>query len=109
MPEPQIIVVAERTSAGANWASAFQQASAGLLARVGEWATSTSQRLGGLVSALMAPAVVSVYVLAFWSLAANIGWTGAFMVSSGPLSNWMVWLGIAVLLQGAAAVLNRHR
>lgn len=108
MPEPLITAVAERTSSVANWTSAFQEASAGLLARAGTWATNTAQKLGGVVSALMGPAIVCVYVLAFWSLTADIGWTGTFMVSSGPLSNWMVWLGIAVVLHGAASILKRH-
>ncbi|MGA7413132.1 MAG: hypothetical protein WBW33_21830 [Bryobacteraceae bacterium] len=108
MPEPQVVAVAERTSTAANWTSALLQASALILTRAGEWATNTSQRFGGVVSALLNPAIVSVYVLAFWSLTADIGWTGTFMVSSGPFSNWMVWLGIAALLHGAASILKRQ-
>jgi len=108
MPEPQVVAVAERASTAANWPSAFLQASAAFLTRAGEWATITSQRFGGVLSALLNPAIVSVYVLAFWSLTANIGWTGVFIVSSGPFSNWMVWLGIAVVLHCAASILKRH-
>jgi hypothetical protein len=108
MPEPQVVAIAERTSTAVSWAYALLQTSAGILSRAGEWATSTSQKLGGVVSALLTPAVVSVYVLAFWSLTADIGWTGTFMVSSGPFSNWMVWLGIAVVLHGAASILKRQ-
>jgi hypothetical protein len=108
MPEPLIVDVAERTSTLANWTSVLLQTSGGLLARAGVWATDISQRFGGVVSALMGPTVVLAYIMALWSLTANIGWTGTFMVSSGPLSNWMVWLGIAVVLHGAAAVLKRN-
>jgi hypothetical protein len=108
MPEPQVVAVAEQTSTTPNWTSALLQSSVGLLTRLGEWATSTSHRFGGIVSALLSPVVVSVYVLAFWSLTADIGWTGAFMVSSGAFSNWMVWLGIAVVMHGAASILKRQ-
>ncbi len=108
MPEPQVVAVAERASTSASWASVLWQTSAGILTRAGEFATSTSQKFGAVVSALLTPAVVSVYVLAFWSLTADIGWTGTFMVTSGPFSNWMVWLGIAVVLNGAASILKRQ-
>ncbi len=107
MPEPQVVAVVERTSIAGNWTSALVQASSGILTRVGGWATATSEKFGDVVSALLGPAVVSVYVLAFWSLTADIGWTGAFVVTSGPFSNWMVWLGIAVLLHAAASIVKR--
>jgi hypothetical protein len=108
MPESQVVAVAEQTPATTTWTSALAQASAGFLSRTGEWATSTSQKFGGVVSTLLNPAIVSVYVLALWSLTADIGWTGAFMVTSGPFSNWMVWLGIAVVLHVAASILKRQ-
>lgn len=56
----------------------------------------------------MGPAVFSAYAFAFWSLAANLGWTDTFLFASGPLSNWLVWLGIAILINLAASVLRRH-
>jgi hypothetical protein len=108
MPEPQVVAVAERTNTAPNWTYALLHSIAGLLTSAGEWATSTSHRFGGVVSALLSPVVVSVYALAFWSLTADIGWTGAFMVSSGAFSNWMVWLGIAVVLHGATSILKRQ-
>jgi hypothetical protein len=39
-----------------------------------------------------------VYAVGGWSLTANLGLTHSFPWSEGPLSNWMVWLGVAVLL-----------
>jgi hypothetical protein len=108
MSEPQIIAVGERASVIAGWMSALSHAAGILVARAGSWATKTSQQFGSVVSALMGPAIVSAYALAFWSLSSNIGWTGAFMVTSGPLSNWMVWVGIAVILHIAAALLRRQ-
>jgi hypothetical protein len=56
----------------------------------------------------MGPAIFSAYALAAWSLAANMGWTGTFLYKDGPLSNWLIWLGIAILVHVAADVLKRR-
>jgi hypothetical protein len=53
------------------------------------------------------PTVLSAYVFAVWGLTANIGLTNSFPWSAGPLSNWMIWLGLALLLNLVA--LNLHR
>jgi hypothetical protein len=53
------------------------------------------------------PTVLSAYVFAVWGLTANIGLTNSFPWSAGPLSNWMIWLGLALLLNLLA--LNLHR
>lgn len=75
---------------------------------VGIWATDTAQQFGALLSALMGPAVFSAYVFAFWSLANNLGWTDTFVFQNGPLSNWLIWLGFAILINSAATILRRH-
>ena len=72
------------------------------------WAGSTAQRLGEIVSALMGPAVVCAYAFTAWSLAANAGWTNTFIFSTGPLSNWFVWLLIAALITLASSILRRR-
>lgn len=84
------------------------QTTVAVLGRAGAWAGDTAQEFGALLSALMGPAVFSAYALAFWSLAANLGWTNTFFFSSGPLSNWLVWLGLALLVNLAASILKRH-
>jgi hypothetical protein len=53
------------------------------------------------------PTVLSAYVFAVWGLTANIGLTNSFPWTAGPLSNWMIWLGLALLLNPLA--LNLHR
>jgi hypothetical protein len=53
------------------------------------------------------PTVLSAYVFAVWGLTANIGLTNSFPWTAGPLSNWMIWLGLALLLNLLA--LNLHR
>jgi hypothetical protein len=52
------------------------------------------------------PTVVSAYVFAVWDLTANMGLTKAFPWSVGPLSNWMTWLALALLLSVVAANLR---
>ncbi len=78
------------------------------LLKVGQWANDTAIEFGVLVSALLAPAIVSAYLIAVWSITSEMGITGEFMVSSGPFSNWIVWTGIAISLHLSAAVLRRH-
>ena len=76
--------------------------------RISEWAGETAQHFGALVSALMGPAVVSVYAVALWSLSANFGWTDSFLFTSGALSNWLIWLALAILVHVAASILRRR-
>lgn len=108
MPESRTSVVAIRTEPARAWAIGAWQSSDTALGRAGVWAGETAQKFGTLLSALMAPAVFSAYAFAFWSLAANLGWTDTFVFSAGPLSNWLVWLAIAILVNVASSILKRH-
>jgi hypothetical protein len=56
----------------------------------------------------MGPAVFSAYAFAVWSLAANLGWTDSFIFTTGALSNWLVWLSLAIAVNVAAGILRRH-
>jgi hypothetical protein len=84
------------------------QATSTVLGRAGAWAGDTAQEFGTLLSALMGPAVFSAYAFAVWSLAANLGWTDTFVFPSGPLSNWLVWLALAIVVNAASSILKRH-
>ncbi|MBV9082591.1 MAG: hypothetical protein JOZ62_07950 [Acidobacteriaceae bacterium] len=108
MPEPRTTAIAIRTEPARTWAVAFFQAAGGTISRTGAWAADTAQQFGALVSALMGPAVISAYAFALWSLASNLGWTGTFPYNSGPLSNWLIWLAIAIAVNLAAGILRRH-
>jgi hypothetical protein len=112
MPETQptatAAVVAIPAQPERAWTSAVVRGVTAATVRTGVWAGDTAQKFGALVSALMAPAVFSAYALAAWSLAGNLGWTDSFMFTSGPLSNWMVWAGLAVLMSVASSILRRH-
>jgi hypothetical protein len=86
----------------------FSQPVASAMERAAGWAGETAQNFGALVSALMGPAVLCAYAIALWSLSAGFGWTDSFLFTSGALSNWMVWLAVAILIHVAASVLRRR-
>ncbi|HEY3939140.1 MAG TPA: hypothetical protein VGL97_17035 [Bryobacteraceae bacterium] len=106
--EPQSTVVAIRITNPRSWLMGILQSGALVIERVGVWAGDTAQQFGALVSALMGPAVFSAYAFAVWSLAANLGWTDSFIFTTGALSNWLVWLSLAIAVNVAAGILRRH-
>jgi len=108
MPESRTTAIAVLTEPARVWTLSALQVAGNTVSHGLEWAGDTAQKFGALVSALMGPAVVSVYALAGWSLASNLGWTDTFVFSTGPLSNWLVWLAIAILVNLAAGILRRH-
>jgi len=108
MSESRSSAIAVRTEPARAWAVGALHAGGGVLSRAGVWAGETAQNFGALLSALMGPAVFSAYAFAAWSLASNLGWTDTFVFSTGPLSNWLVWLAIAILVNLASSILKRH-
>ncbi len=106
MPETRTSAVAVRPQL--SRVAGMVQSSTTFFERIGYWAGDTAQEFGSLVSALMGPAVFSAYAFALWSLAANLNWTQTFPFASGPLSNWLVWFGIAILLHLASSILRKH-
>ncbi len=108
MSETQTTVVAVQAESARPWVGSVLQATTGLFSRTGGWAANFAQRFAALLSDLMGPAVFSAYALAAWSLTSNLGWTDSFIFSAGPLSNWLVWLAFAILLNFAASILKRH-
>ncbi|SRR5579871_137011 len=67
-----------------------------------------NQPLALALAALLTPAAVMAFVLAFWRLAADLKATGAFPISEGLFSHWQVWLVAAAMLQSCALGLNRY-
>jgi hypothetical protein len=108
MSESRTSALAVRTEPARAWAIGALQTSSNVLGRAGVWAGETAQNFGALLSALMGPAVFSAYAFAAWSLASNLGWTDTFVFSAGPLSNWLIWLAIAILVNLASSILKRH-
>ena len=108
MIEPRATAVTIEQESNQAPAINFFQATTLAIGRVGVWAGDTAQQFGMLVAILMGPAVFSAYAFAAWSLAGNLGWTDSFVFSTGALSNWIVWLGVAVLVNTAASILKKH-
>ncbi|MBV9406238.1 MAG: hypothetical protein JO211_12910 [Acidobacteriaceae bacterium] len=108
MPDSRATTIAIRTEPARAWAVGAAQGASNALAKAFAWAGDTAQEFGALLSALMGPAVFSVYAFAAWSLAGNLGWTDTFVFSTGPLSNWLVWLAIAIVVHIAASILKRR-
>jgi hypothetical protein len=106
--EPRSTAIAIRAANERSWPTGVLQGSGLVLGRLGGWAADTAQQFGAMVAALMGPAVLSVYAFVAWSLAANLGWTDTFVFKSGPLSNWMIWMGAAALVSLAAGILRKH-
>jgi hypothetical protein len=106
--EPRSNVVAIPAENPRSWSAGLLQAGVLITERVAGWAGETAQHFGALVSALMAPAVLSAYVFALWALAANLGWTDSFLFTSGAFSNWLIWLALAILVNLAASILRKR-
>jgi hypothetical protein len=108
MSESRTSAIALRTEPTRAWAAGALQNTSIALGRAGAWAGDTAQEFGTLLSALMGPAVFSAYAFAIWSLAGNLGWTDTFVFATGPLSNWLVWLAIAIVVNVASSILKRR-
>ncbi|HMF78216.1 MAG TPA: hypothetical protein VK604_21340 [Bryobacteraceae bacterium] len=104
MGEPRSTAVVVNIQSARTWISGVHP----VARRIGVWAADTAQQFGAVVSALMGPAVLSVYSFAAWSLADDLGWTDSFIFQTGAFSNWLVWLVLALLVNSAAVILRRQ-
>lgn len=109
MPEQRIVVKVDRLHPVVAWTAEFTQAVGNTLVKAGTWAGATAQQCGTVVAVLMGPAILSVYAFAVWSLTSEMGWTDSFPFTSGPLSNWIIWAGLAAVIHSAATILRRQR
>ena len=60
-----------------------------------------------LARALFGPTTFSFYVIAAWGLTADFDLTRSFPWPQGPLSNWMVWLALALAFRVVPSVIHR--
>jgi hypothetical protein len=67
-----------------------------------------NQHIALAMAALLTPAAVMAWVLAFWRLAADLNATGQFPISDGLFSHWQVWVTLASSIQFCAILLNRY-
>ena len=66
-----------------------------------------NRHLARAVGALLGPAALMVYVLAFWSLAADLAILEPFPVA-GVFSHWEIWLALGGLVQLVAHPFHRY-
>jgi hypothetical protein len=109
MAQQQSEVKVDRLNPAITWTAAFTQTIGIAVNRTGAWAATTAQKSAAVVAVLMGPAVLSVYAFAVWSLTSEMGWTDSFPFTSGPLSSWIIWAGLAVSLHCAAIILRKQR
>lgn len=67
-----------------------------------------SQEMALACASLLIPSALLAFTLAVWNIAADLRWTGPFLVSSGIFSHWQTWFCIAALLLVFARLLNRY-
>ena len=60
------------------------------------------------IAALISPAALLAFALAFWRMSADLGFTSAFPITSGLFSHWQVWLAIALCALLLTSTLNRY-
>ena len=59
-------------------------------------------------ASLLTPSALIAFTLAAWNIAADLRWTGQFIITTGILSHWQIWFCIAAFLSFAAWMLNRY-
>jgi hypothetical protein len=67
----------------------------------------SNRELSAALGALLVPASLMAYSLGFWRLASDIGLAGQFDIT-GTFSHWQLWIGLGVILHGAAITLKRY-
>jgi hypothetical protein len=67
-----------------------------------------SRRMALALAGMLTPAAVMAAALGLWRIAADMSWANRFAITSGLFSHWQVWVGVAVLLQLCARMLNRY-
>ena len=65
-------------------------------------------RIAMLSASLLTLGAISCASLGLWRLGTDLDWAGDFVVQSGFLSHWQVWIGTAVVVQYASCWLTRY-
>jgi hypothetical protein len=108
MSESRPAVVAVQDEAARAWVISGADFLSGVFGRTGRWFGDVAQKFAALLADLLGPAVFLAYSLTAWDMASSFGWASSFIISSGPLSNWLVWLALAIILNLAASILKRR-
>lgn len=65
-------------------------------------------RLATMAAVLLTMISISFASLGIWRLGVDLGWTGEFVVQSGLLSHWLVWLCMAAAAQYGSRQLQNY-
>ncbi|MDP2996843.1 MAG: hypothetical protein Q8N47_05090 [Bryobacterales bacterium] len=69
---------------------------------------NASRRVALALSALLTPAALMAFALAFWRFGADMNWTGRFAIPDGLFSHWQVWGAVGVAMEVCAVALARY-
>ena len=76
-----------------------------------DWLEAISQlpyrQACSLLGLLMTPIAVAAGAVAAWRFGVDAGWTRAFFIAHGVLSNWQVWCAFAMSAEAAAYLQSR--
>jgi hypothetical protein len=67
-----------------------------------------NSRIAILSASLLTLGAISCASLGLWRMGSDLDWTGDFVVKSGFLSHWQVWIGAAVGMQYTSWWLGRY-
>ncbi len=57
---------------------------------------------------LMKPASLGAFLLAFWRLGADLGWTSEFLITDGLLRHWQLWAALGISMIACEGYLSRR-
>ncbi len=69
---------------------------------------SADRRAALALSALLTPAALMAFSLAFWRFGADMSWTGQFAITDGLFSHWQVWATLGFSLEAGSIALHRY-
>lgn len=102
----EIRVAALLEPARVRTAAAF----AAVAAATGEQAqrfAARSHAVASVIAVFLTPVSVGALALGLWRLSVDLGWAGAFPITSGIFSHWIVWIALAGGLKASVSLLNR--
>ncbi len=65
-------------------------------------------KLAYAMASLLTPAAVLCFVIALWRLLSDLNFAAEFMITTGLLSRWQVWVALGDAIQRASAYLARY-
>jgi hypothetical protein len=57
---------------------------------------------------LLKPASLGAFLLAFWRLGADLGWTSEFLITDGLLRHWQLWAALGMSMVAGEGYLSRR-